>query len=219
MLKWIRNIFKKKETEPYQFAELELKTSPIEVSSLMDQHRKVYAFPTTVGLIKLKHLPKKDHDRITARLASMDPNWANKAQRLAFLADKERLSMKPLSANEMKEFYGLLDWAAEYTDQYVLPCYVEPKMNTSQELEALLDSLHVEEVEKLEKIHLLLTKPQAVQDRDKAMISLCKAFQIPLAIDLAGENMTVAQFSALYDTANQEQQETIKMLEKRRGMV
>lgn len=204
-----------KKRDPYNVkdSKLELKDTPINMAEITRQHTAVYVIKTTIGRIKLKHLGKMRSDHITREIAVEDPKYLDMMREFDYLI---KISQYPegLNNEQLQKAKEFTNYMTAYTDRYVKEIYVEPKLDTVEELNALLDSLTAEEYSKMEQLHVLLTSPQPPSEVEKGMALMCKHFNLPLSKDLTGDNMTVAQFQILNEALKDETTEAREIMSK-----
>lgn len=184
----------------------------VDMNSILAQHRKTYTISMSIGDISLKHPSQSEISKILADIQAADPEILVKWDKISFYKDK--LEKVGLSPEEKEHYRTLLENDTQVLDRMTMACIVEPKIRTTEELNALAGALTLEEWTQLEDMFSALITVRKPTVSEAALIMICKAYGIPLAGDLTGENMTVQQASALQYVAEEEAIQTKNMLDE-----
>jgi len=186
-------------------------SNPIDLTTLVTQHRAVWPLETSIGTITLKYLRRTDADAI--RNAWMGESEDNMA--IALRVDQlKQIAEFPdgLDAAKATEFLELVVKMQPVFDRFAMGCFVEPQPTTVEELEALFAALTPSEEEMLSAALVKLTAPLPVHLINYSMAMLVKEYGLPLANDLTVENLTEQQAQYLEEASRRESQQLIDVM-------
>jgi hypothetical protein len=181
-----------------------------DMGALLAQHRRTYAIDTSIGRIVLRHLRRLDAERITAHLTDTVSGYARAMQELHELSSIAKFCASaqeaaPMTEAQNQRMLELIAWASPHLDEFAMSCFVQPEVKTREEFEALANALHPDEWEKVQGLLVPLANVSiSYGERELAFLNRLKAYGIPLAEDLTGENMTCDQGNALEQAAELE---------------
>lgn len=168
----------------------------VPLADLAAQHRKRYLFRSSIGDIILKKLGRLElemriiemgerFDEYARLMSEGEPYWR---EYQAGRCDAETLA----KINEI----GMK--VRPYTWELTFPIFVEPKITSMEELDALLSAMTAKEQGELLE---LVTRLARVREEpiDGGVLTVAQEFRIPLASDLTVENMTNEQYNLLQD--------------------
>jgi len=180
-------------------------TEYVSMKDVFNQHRVVHEPMFSIGKLKLQHLRHADNLAISERIFKEKPEFKVLAEELSVIYEQiEAYGEDKIPADRLARVKELCKLLAPLVSMLAIPCFVEPKINSMEELEAIGDVLAPQEWVKLQALLKTLSAPLSAKEINTAFISQCKAFGIPLANDLTAENITFNQAQVMDATLRAE---------------
>lgn len=176
----------------------------IPLKDILTQHRKRYKIALSVGDVVLKKLTLLDSEVVYDRLCTTVSGFVDNSKEAAELFKlAETYKDHPtggLDAAQLSRLNELGGWLKRYAYEYAIPCFIEPKLQSVDELSALMESLTVDEKKSLKRVIMQLTSQEPGGAVSDVGILIAKEFNIPMPADLNLENMTQEQAAAFAKT-------------------
>ena len=186
----------------------------VPLADLVSQHRKRYTLATKKWDMVLRRITQLDIERVALQLAEKSKEYLDLVESSAPLVQKAE-SSEGLTPDEMTELIKLSQKLTPYAKLFSLPCFVDPKVETIEEFDALLSNLEPDEQKKLQDALVELSNPRADGAVSGVGLALSKEFHIPLSENLTIENMTAQQASALTDVLKEQNAEVRRLMTKK----
>jgi len=183
----------------------------VPLADLTNQHRKRYVFQTKEWDIVLKRITQLDIERVALELAEKSKEYLDLVESSVPLAQKAE-SQEGLTPDEMTDLTKLSQALMPYAKLFSLPCFVDPKIQTIEEFDALLSNLDPDEQKGLQDTLVELSKTRVDGNVSSVGLVLSKEYNIPLSKDLTIENMTAQQASAMTDVLKDQNAELQRLM-------
>jgi hypothetical protein len=168
----------------------------VPLSDILTQHRARWVVKTSIGDFLLRRIRHTELEKITLDLLFDVPEYKSNINEAITLKDLEKFE-KGLDETQMLRYLEIGKWLEPYHKRYLVPCIVEPKVTSVDEVDALLEALDDTERNYLYGVLSQLGSPNIDDKVSLTGISIAQEFHIPLAKDLDMENMTAQQATAL----------------------
>ncbi len=162
------------------------------------QHRKRYLVRTSAYDIILKRILEDDIERIIFGTLNDMPEYLELSKRYIHL--KKMAAGLGLTSNEMEELNALEEKMLPVGRQLEMACFVDPKLESEEDYDALRNALSFADRQELGKVLEDLTNPSVGAAVSKGL-AVAHKYGIPLPEDLTLENMTAQQADALMKSA------------------
>jgi hypothetical protein len=173
---------------------MEIRKVPL--ADIISQHRARWVVKTSIGDFLLRRIRHIELEKITLTLLLEVPEYKAIIQEAIQLKDLEKFE-RGLDDTQILRYIEIGEWLEPYHKRYLVPCFVEPKITSVDEVDALLEALNDEEREYLFQLLSQLGRPDLDNPVSLNGIGIAKEFNIPIAKDLDMENMTAQQATAL----------------------
>ncbi|OPZ61532.1 MAG: hypothetical protein BWY85_02377 [Firmicutes bacterium ADurb.Bin506] len=149
---------------------------------------------TAIGDIVLKRITALEAEEATISAINADPDFAGMVERAHDLATIG--SGNGMSAEQLLEYESIGKRLEPHAMRMGLYCFVDPKISTVEEFDALLSALG-EEAGGLRALIGQLSSTKLDGEVVSSALAISKEYGIPLTNDLTIENMTAHQSAVL----------------------
>ena len=163
---------------------------------ILDMHLREYELEFSIGTIKLKALSQLDFERTHFELEGSQPEYAELIKEMLYLQDIQEFP-DGLSAEQMARLAHLNRKISDWSDWFMLECFVAPPITHPDHLRALSSELEPEEWRYLDQLLGALTNPLPADQLQQILGAICLEFGVPLAEGMTAENITVQQVDVL----------------------
>jgi hypothetical protein len=167
----------------------------IDIGKITELHHATFELDTPIGKIVLKPLAEVTFQEIMLETMATYPEYMGIVKRMSYLEDKSKYP-DGLTAAEQVERVRLYRRASGWARFFEIECFVEPKLETVEQLEALSSEIGAEWVEVQAYLNVLCD-PMPAGEMHIKLAEVALKYGVDLASDLTAENITVQQAGAL----------------------
>lgn len=169
----------------------------LDLGALLEEHTKEFPIETSQGLIVLGHINSLEYSDLVAEIVEDNPDFTKTANDIQTLAKQMNYDQAPKEVLRAR-IKKLTNQVKPLLDRVRLLTFKEPKLESVEQLEAILKNVTINERDQILAITNKLTAPLPEIDINIAILKLCKDFGIPLVKDnLTAQNLTMHQAEAL----------------------
>lgn len=173
----------------------------VPLADLLKQHRTRYLVHTSVGDVIMRHITYMDTEQTVLEIADAIPEYLKLVREGEMLRDISKFD-KGLDAMQMARLIEIGQVLEPFAKRFALRCFVDPILNTVEELDALLSVLNSDE---RDAILALMSKLSSSSDgkADLNVVMALKEMGITLPHDLTIESITSEQAAAFVSNATE----------------
>ena len=175
----------------------------IDIEKLEEQHNATYDIETEIGTVTLRALPQLEFDLRTQELMAADPAFGELMKELLYLED---ISGFPdgLDAEQAARLAHLHRRAAEWSEWFMIECFVEPVLTHPKQMRVLSSEMGGEDWPQVYEMLGTLTNPMRASERDKRLAAIYLKYGVPFAADITAGNITVQQAGVIDEVRAEE---------------
>lgn len=175
----------------------------IDIEKLEEQHNATYDIETEIGTVILRALPQLEFDLRTQELMAADQAFGELMKELLYLED---ISGFPdgLDAEQAARLAHLHRRAAEWSEWFMIECFVEPVLTHPKQMRALSSEMGGEDWPQVYEMLGTLTNPMRASERDKRLAAIYLKYGVPFAADITAGNITVQQAGVIDEVRAEE---------------
>jgi hypothetical protein len=184
----------------------------VSLKEILEQHEKTYKLSTKIGDFILKQITYLDLEDFVIRQMLENKEYRDLMSEANILYELKKV--RELNGEEIKKLSEIGEKTKKVSKEISLPCFVDPKLNTVNELNAILSKLDNEDRGKLLNALAKLTNPSFEGELATTGLVIAKAYGVKMPENLNLKNMTAQQGLAFISGLSADTEASKKILEE-----